>query len=206
MPGPIERGRLLFAQEAKFIAGAITLDVLPKSRLPEIAFVGRSNAGKSSLINALTGRKSLARTSNKPGRTRQINLFALGAKLMLADLPGYGFARVSKAEAQAWNDQISAYLQQRKNLRRVILLIDTRRGPMDSDRDAMKLLDGAAVTYQLVLTKWDAATKPEQDAANVALGDAVAAHAAVHPVTFATSARTGDGIPELRAALAALAQ
>ena len=204
-PGPIERGRLLFAQEAKFVAGAVTLDALPKSKLPEVAFVGRSNAGKSSLINALTGRKSLARTSNTPGRTRQINLFSLGGKLMLSDLPGYGFARVSKAEAQAWNEQISAYLQQRNNLRRVVLLIDARRGPMDSDADAMKLLDAAAVTYQLVLTKSDAATTAERAAADTAVRDAIAAHAAVHPETFATSAKTGDGIPEFRAALAALA-
>jgi GTP-binding protein len=201
----IEEGRLLFARECVFVAGAATFDALPKSRLPEVAFAGRSNVGKSSLINALTGRKTLARVSNTPGRTRQINLFRLDNRLMLADLPGYGFARVSKTEAQAWNDLILAYLRTRPALKRVLLLIDARRGVMDADEDVMKLLDRAAVSYQLVLTKADALKPDELDAVEDAVRAAAAQHPAAHPEIAATSSDTGAGIPELRAALAALA-
>lgn len=202
--GAIERGRLLFAQEAKFVAGAATFEVLPKSGLPEIAFVGRSNAGKSSLINALTGRKALARTSNTPGRTRQINVFRIGDRMTLADLPGYGFARVSKAESHAWNTLISSYLQNRRSLRRVMVLIDARRGPMESDLEAMTFLDRAGAPYQLVLTKTDAASAAEREAADAGARGVVAEHTAAHPEIMATASHTGEGIPELRAELAEL--
>jgi GTP-binding protein len=204
-PDDIEKGRLLFARECVFVAGATTLDVLPPSRLPEVAFAGRSNAGKSSLINALTGRNTLARVSNTPGRTRQINLFRLDNRLMLADLPGYGFARVSKAEAAAWNEMILSYLRTRPALRRVLLLIDARRGVMDVDRDVMKLMDAAAVSYQLILTKADTLNQAELQAAEDGVRQEAARHAAAHPETVVTSAETDHGIAELRAALAALA-
>src|SRR6185369_13404684 len=136
-----EAGRLLFAQACDFVLGAATLDNIPQTRLPEVAFVGRSNVGKSSLVNALTGRKTLARVSNTPGRTREINFFNLGGRLMLADLPGYGYARASKSLAAEWRTLIFAYLRGRAALRRVMLLIDSRRGLMDTDRSVMDLLD-----------------------------------------------------------------
>ncbi|HEX3945724.1 MAG TPA: ribosome biogenesis GTP-binding protein YihA/YsxC [Rhizomicrobium sp.] len=197
--------RKLFSGPCEFIAGAAELDALPASQLPEVAFVGRSNVGKSSLINALTGRTSLARVSRTPGRTRQINLFRLGDTLVLADLPGYGFARVSKTEAAHWNALITGYLHIRRTLRRVILLLDARRGIMTSDEEAMRLLDGAAVSYQLVLTKTDAlkATEIQSVMANVA--EIVARHPAALAGIIATSARASLGIPELRQSLAELA-
>src|SRR5580765_2473094 len=148
-----EAARKLFAGPCEFVWGVQkTGDALPPGNLPEVAFIGRSNAGKSSLVNALTGRKTLARVSQTPGATRQINFFDLGGTLMLADLPGYGFAKVSKTEADSWQEMIFAYLRRRARLRRVLLLIDARRGVMDSDRQVMTLLDQAAVSYGLVLT------------------------------------------------------
>src|ERR1700755_338610 len=138
-----------------FVWGATSATNLPPEKLNEVAFVGRSNAGKSSLVNALTGRKALARVSQTPGATRQINFFDLGGKLMLVRLPGYGFAKRSKTEAESWQAMIFAYLRRRARLRRVLLLIDARRGVMDSDRQVMALLDQAAVSYGLVLTKAD---------------------------------------------------
>src|SRR3954468_19085789 len=151
----LEQGRLLFAQECEFLRGAASLDGIPPAELPEVAFVGRSNVGKSSLVNALTGRKTLARVSNTPGRTREINFFRLGGRLMLADLPGYGYAKVSKTESAKWTELIFAYLAGRPSLRRVVLLIDSRRAPLPQDIEVMDLLDRAAVSYQLVLTKID---------------------------------------------------
>src|SRR6185436_10869153 len=139
-----EAGRLLFAQACDFVLGAATLDNIPPTRLPEVAFVGRSNVGKSSLVNALTGRNTLARVSNTPGRTRQINFFRLGGRLMLADLPGYGYARVSKTESDKWTELVFAYLAGRPSLRRVVLLIDSRRAPLPHDVEVMDLLDRAA--------------------------------------------------------------
>jgi GTP-binding protein len=201
----IEKGRLLFAKPCDFVLGAARLDHIPESRLPEVAFAGRSNVGKSSLVNALTGRKTLARVSNTPGRTREINFFRLSDTLMLADLPGYGFARASKAQSESWGALIFEYLRGRPNLRRVILLIDSRRGLLTNDVEVMTLLDRAAVSYQLVLTKTDK-LKPEELAA---ISSRVSAesrtHGAAHPELIATSAVSGTGIAELRAELAALA-
>jgi GTP-binding protein len=202
-PEAIENGRLLFAKSCDFVLGAARLDHIPASRLPEVAFAGRSNVGKSSLVNALTGRKTLARVSNTPGRTREINFFRLGDRLMLADLPGYGFARASKAQSEQWANLIFEYLRGRPHLRRVILLVDSRRGLLENDVEVMTLLDRAAVSYQLVLTKTDK-LKPDELAE---IASRVAAqsrkHGAAHPDLIATSAITGEGIPELRAELAA---
>ena len=199
-----EEARRLFSGACEFVAGAATLDALPVSQLPEVAFVGRSNVGKSSLINALVNRKHLARVSHTPGRTRQINLFRLRDALMLGDLPGYGFARVSKAEAAHWSALITAYLHTRKNLRRVMLLIDARRGLMESDRQVMALLDKAAVPYQPVLTKSDALKAAAREEILAAVSRTTAAHPAALADVLATSAQTGAGIPELRTALAQL--
>jgi GTP-binding protein len=201
-----EAARKLFAGPCDFIWGATSADSLPPEKLSEVAFVGRSNAGKSSLVNALTGRKSLARVSQTPGATRQINFFDLGGKLMLVDLPGYGFAKRSKTEADSWQEMIFAYLRRRARLRRVLLLIDARRGVMDSDRQVMTLLDQAAVSYGLVLTKVDEVKASEHGAARAAAAQEAAKHTAALAEVQLTSALEGDGIPELRVHLAALAQ
>ena len=180
------------------------MDQVPETRLQEIAFAGRSNVGKSSLINALTNRTALARTSNTPGRTRQINFFDLGKQLMLADLPGYGYAKAPKAEIEQWTGLIEDYLRGRAGLRRVCLLIDARHGLKESDRRVMALLDQAAVVYQAVLTKCDKLKEGPLKDRIEGIGDELAAHTAAHPEVMATSARDGSGIPALRAALAGL--
>ena len=154
-PGLVEAGRRLFAHEARFVAGAGEPAALPPETLPEIAFAGRSNVGKSSLVNALTGRRVLARISNTPGRTRQINFFDLGGALMLVDLPGYGYAEASKVAVKRWTGLVRRYLQTRAALRRVCLLIDARHGIKEIDRPLMDMLDRAGVSYQIVLTKTD---------------------------------------------------
>ena len=195
----------MFARACEFVAGVARLDQLPVSRLPEIAFAGRSNVGKSSLINALTGRKTLVRVSNTPGRTREINFFDLGQRLMLVDLPGYGFAKVSKTEAARWTELVFAYLRGRPQLKRAILLVDSRRGLTQNDRDAMELLDKSAVSYQIVLTKADKLKPDERDAVEEAVFTESKRHAAAYPAIVATSSVSGLGIPELRTALAALA-
>ncbi|MCY4396995.1 MAG: ribosome biogenesis GTP-binding protein YihA/YsxC [Rhodospirillaceae bacterium] len=203
--GDLEAGRLLFAQECTFIAGVVRVAGLPPEALPEVAFAGRSNVGKSSLINALTNRRTLARTSNTPGRTQQINFFDLGARLYLVDLPGYGYARASKVTVRRWNALIRDYLRGRASLRRVCLLIDARHGLKPSDTEIMALLDTAAVSYQIVLTKTDKL----HDSGLVACLDetarAAARHPACHPDIAATSAEMGRGIAHLRAALATVA-
>jgi GTP-binding protein len=201
----LEVGRLLFAQECEFVRGAADLAGIPATRLPEVAFVGRSNVGKSSLVNALTGRKTLARVSNTPGRTREINFFRLGGRLMLADLPGYGYAKVSKAESAKWTELIFAYLSGRPSLRRVVLLIDSRRAPLPQDIEVMDLLDKAAVSYQLVLTKIDKLRATELKGVEAETKAEADRHTAAYPELLATSAETGAGIAELRASLAALA-
>ena len=201
-----EAARRLFAGACDFTWGATSADGLPPEELPEAAFVGRSNAGKSSLVNALTGRKALARVSQTPGATRQINFFNLADRLMLVDLPGYGFAKRSKAEANAWQEMIYAYLQRRSRLRRVALLVDARRGPMDSDIQVMDLLDRAAVSYGLVLTKADEVPAKDREAALAAAGAEAARHTAALAEVQMTSALKGEGIAALRAHLAALAE
>jgi GTP-binding protein len=205
-PGELEAARKLFAGPCEFVAGAASLDSMIAISTPEVAFAGRSNVGKSSLVNALTGRRSLARTSSSPGHTRQINFFDLGGRLMLVDLPGYGFAQVSRSMKETWQDLASAYLRGRPTLKRVCLLIDARHGVKDTDRETMKNLDAAAVSYQLVLTKADQ-LKPGQIGPAIAAAEAVARkHGAAHPQVLATSSQTGFGIAELRAEIAAVAQ
>ncbi|HJQ57498.1 MAG TPA: ribosome biogenesis GTP-binding protein YihA/YsxC [Vineibacter sp.] len=200
----IEAGRRLFAAPCAFIAGAASVASLPPFAAPEVAFTGRSNVGKSSLVNALTGRSTLARVSSKPGHTRQLNFFDLGGRLTLVDLPGYGFAQVSKSLKQSWQDLAVAYLRGRPTLKRICLLIDARHGVKDSDRETMTNLDKAAVVYQLVLTKCDLIA-PAAVASAIAAAAAVAAqHAAAHPQALASSSETGAGIADLRAELAAL--
>jgi len=201
----VEAARKLFVGPCEFVWGATSAQNLPPQTLNEVAFAGRSNAGKSSLVNALSGRKALARVSQTPGATRQINFFNLGGRLMLADLPGYGFAKRSKVEAAQWQEMIFAYLRGRARLRRVVLLIDIRRGVMDADREVMDLLDRAAVSYLLVLTKADEMDANGRAKALAAAGEQVAQHTAALRRVAMTSALKGDGMPELRAHLAALA-
>jgi GTP-binding protein len=202
----LEAGRLLFARPCDFVAGADKLEAVPDASLPEIAFAGRSNVGKSSLINALTGRKTLARTSNTPGRTQQINFFRLDGRLTLVDLPGYGYARASKTRVAAWTRLVNGYLKGRPGLRRVCLLVDARHGPKDVDREIMTMLDKAAVVYQVVLTKADKTRPGELAACTAATAAELKTHVAAHPETIVTSAETAAGIAELRAELATLAE
>ena len=204
-PELIEAGRLLFAQDCRFVAGAAEATMLPPESLPEVAFLGRSNVGKSSLVNALTGRRMLARTSNTPGRTRQINFFALGDRLMLVDLPGYGYAEASKSAISSWTRTVQHYLRSRGGLRRVFLLIDSRHGLKAPDRPAMQLCDSAGLSYQAILTKADKPNATELAATAAAVQKELAKHGAAHPEIHLTSAEKGLGIAALRAALSALA-
>ena len=151
----LEDGRKLFAGDCTFLLGAAALSQVPESGLPEIAFAGRSNVGKSSLVNALTGRKTLARISDTPGRTQQLNFFDIGQRFILADLPGYGYARAPKRDVDAWTDLVKAYLMGRPQLRRVCMLVDSRHGLKTNDLEVMKDLDEAAVSYQIIMTKAD---------------------------------------------------
>ena len=209
-PGPLEdaleRGRRLFAGECRFVHAAAEAAQLPPAGLPEVAFAGRSNVGKSSLVNALTGRNSLARTSNTPGRTQALIFFELAERLCLVDLPGYGYAKVSRTKSAAWTALTRDYLAGRPTLRRLCLLVDARHGLKPSDRALMDLLDRAAVVYQVVLTKTDKLALPTRERMVAEAGAGIARRAAAHPAVIATSARTGDGIPRLRAELAALAE
>ena len=201
----IEAGRRLFAGACDFVLGAQRLDHLPPPAGPEVAFAGRSNVGKSSLLNALTGRRSLARASSEPGRTRQLNFFNLGGRLMLVDMPGYGYARASKDIKADWQGLMFDYLRGRPSLVRVLLLLDARVEIKASDTAVMELLDRAAVTYQLVLTKADG-TKPQALERKLQEVRAlVRAHPAAFPDVVVTSAADGVGIPELRAILTRLA-
>ena len=201
----VEDGRVLFAQECTFMRGVASLNALPQPGLPEIAFAGRSNVGKSSLVNALTGRSTLARTSNTPGRTQQLNFFDLGGRLVLVDLPGYGYAKASKSAVAAWNRTLRDYLAGRVVLQRVCLLIDSRHGLKPNDVEMMKMFDKAAVVYQIVLTKADQLSAEKLRACMDAAKAALATHPAAHPTIVATSSRKATGIAELRAELATLA-
>ncbi len=200
----VEVGRKLFAAECRFFHGAQKLDQLPPLAGTEIAFAGRSNVGKSSLLNALTGRRALARTSSEPGRTRQLNFFNLGERLTLVDMPGYGYARASKDIKADWQGMMFDYLRGRPTLIRVMLLLDSRIEIKKADHDVMDLLDRAAVTYQVVLTKADGLKPPALALKQDEVRALVRTHPAAFPDVATTSAETGLGIPELRAALAGL--
>ncbi len=202
----IERGRALFAGRCEFVAGVPNLAALPAPHLPEVAFAGRSNVGKSSLVNALTGRRMLARTSQTPGRTRQLNFFALERGLMLVDLPGYGYARASKALVRDWTALVRDYLRGRADLARLCLLSDARHGVREADRALMKMLDAAAVSFQGVLTKADKTAASVLETSARAVAAELSGHVAAYPGLAVTSARTGHGIEALRADLAALAR
>ncbi|OUY01023.1 MAG: YihA family ribosome biogenesis GTP-binding protein [Hyphomonadaceae bacterium TMED5] len=200
----IENGRLLFAAPIDFVRGVADLKGLPPADFSEICFAGRSNVGKSSLINGLTNRKNLARSSNEPGRTRELNYFNLNDELFLVDLPGYGYARASKTEIARWTKLTLNYLRGRATLKRVFLLIDSRRGIMPADEEIMDLLDTTAVVYQIVLTKTDKLKRAERDGLIEAVLKRLKKRPAFHPVVFETSSETGDGLAELRAEIALL--
>lgn len=202
----IEAGRLLFAGPCDFVMGAARANQLPDSDLPEVAFAGRSNVGKSSLVNALTGRKTLARVSNTPGRTQQVNFFLLSQKLMLVDLPGYGYAAAPKAHVDAWTGLIEDYLRGRRQLKRVCLLIDGRHGIKEADRRAMEVLDQSAVIYQVILTKADKVGPTAMKGIIEATKTEMAKHTAAHPDLLVTSAEKKQGLEAVRAELAALAE
>ncbi len=201
----IEAGRLLFAGPCTFLLGVAAPKQLPEAGLPEVAFAGRSNVGKSSLINALTGRQTLARTSKTPGRTQQLNFFDLGGRLMLVDLPGYGYAQAPKPLVEQWTALLTRYLRGRCELQRVCLLLDARHGPKPADLKMMEMLDAAAVSYVAVLTKADKVKPEALEALTAALQDKLRTHPAALPAPLTTSALTGDGVAALRAHLAALA-
>ena len=205
-PELLEAGRLLFARDCRFIAGAAAVAGLPDETLPEIAFLGRSNVGKSSLVNALTSRHTLARTSNTPGRTRQINFFALDNRLMLVDLPGYGYAEASKSAVSAWTRLVQHYLRGRASLRRVCLLIDSRHGIKEPDRPIMQLCDASGLSFQVVLTKVDKLGAARRAAIAEAVSAELATHSAAHPEIHLTSAEKAFGIAALRATIAAFAR
>jgi GTP-binding protein len=200
----IEAGRLLFARPFVFVKGCVRIADLPPADRTEVAFAGRSNVGKSSLINALAGTSSLARTSNTPGRTQELNIFeSADAPLRIVDMPGYGFAAAPKDKVASWTRLIHAYLTGRPNLRRVYVLVDARHGPKANDLSVMNELDKAAVSYQVVLTKADKPSARELDTAIEATRKAIAKRPAAHPDIIVTSSETKAGIPELRAAIAA---
>ena len=201
----IEAGRLLFARDVTFMLSAVSLETLPPARLPEICFAGRSNVGKSSLINALTNRNGLARASNTPGRTRELNYFNVDDRLFVVDLPGYGYAKASKSDIARWTKLTRQFLFGRASLRRVFLLIDSRHGLKDSDLELMAMLDETAVTYQLILTKTDKLKKGQLDKVLSKTQAAIAKRPAAFPQIINTSSETKKGLGELKAEIATLA-
>ena len=202
-PDLTEAARKLFAGRVEFLKSAPSLQYLPEASVPEVAFAGRSNVGKSSLLNALTGRKSIARASVTPGRTQELNFFEVGepAVLRLVDMPGYGFAKAPKSVVKEWQRVVRDFLRGRAVLKRTLVLIDARHGPKDVDREMMAMLDEAAVGYRLVLTKADKIKASELAAALLATQTEARKHSAAFPVIHVTSAEKGMGIPELRAAV-----
>ena len=199
-----EVGRKLFAGGADFLKGVVAMDGLPPADRIEVCFAGRSNVGKSTLINALTGRKALARASNTPGRTQEINFFTLTERYYLVDLPGYGYAEAPVAVVQKWQKLLKAYLSGRATLRRAFVLIDTRHGAKQVDEEIMTLLDSAAVPFQVVMTKADKVRPKERDEALARTSAALAKHPAAYPEIILTSSEIGEGIPTLRATIASI--
>jgi GTP-binding protein len=199
-----EAGRLMFAGPVDFVKGVVAMEGLPPADRLEVCFAGRSNVGKSSLINALTGRKSLARASNTPGRTQEINYFALGTSRYLVDLPGYGYAEAPKPVVEKWQRLLKSYLSGRQTLRRAFVLIDTRHGVKAVDEEILTLLDRSAVTFQAVLTKADKVSAAEREATILQVRGALAKHPAAYPELVVTSSEKGDGIETLRAIIATL--
>jgi len=200
----LETGRLLFAGPIDFVKGVVAMDGLPPPDRIEVCFAGRSNVGKSSLINALTGRKNLARASNTPGRTQEINYFTAGDDLYLVDLPGYGYAEAPVAVVAKWQRLLKNYLAGRQTLRRAFVLIDTRHGVKDVDAEILKLLDRSAVTFQVVLTKADKVKAADRDAILAQVRAALQKHPAAYPEILMTSSEKGDGIETLRAIIAGI--
>ena len=199
-----EVGRKLFAGGADFLKGVVAMDGLPPADRIEVCFAGRSNVGKSTLINALTGRKALARASNTPVRTQEINFFTLTERYYLVDLPGYGYAEAPVAVVQKWQKLLKAYLSGRATLRRAFVLIDTRHGAKQVDEEIMTLLDSAAVPFQVVMTKADKVRPKERDEALARTRAALAKHPAAYPEIILTSSEIGEGIPTLRATIASI--
>ena len=199
-----EAGRLLFAGPVDFVKGVVAMPGLPPADRPEVCFAGRSNVGKSSLINALTGRKNLARASNTPGRTQEINYFSLGPERYLVDLPGYGYAEAPVAIVAKWQALLKSYLAGRQTLRRAFVLIDTRHGVKKVDEEILTLLDKSAVTFQVVMTKADKVLRSEREKSIEQVRGALAKHPAAFPEIVVTSSEKGDGIETLRAIVASL--
>lgn len=206
VPDPFasEAGRKLLTGQVEFLKGVVAMDGMPPADRLEVCFAGRSNVGKSSLINALTGRKAIARTSNTPGRTQEINFFTVGDSHYLVDLPGYGFAKAPVPVVEKWQRLLKAYLAGRATLRRAFVLIDMRHGVKDVDHEIMKLLDQSAVTFQVVLTKADKIGAAEQARTMTQVRGALARHPAAYPELVITSSEKGIGIPTLRAIIAGL--
>ena len=203
-PQAAEDGRLRFAGGTEFVKGVVAMDGLPDPDRLEVCFAGRSNVGKSSLINALTGRKGLARASNTPGRTQEINYFATGEELYLVDLPGYGFASAPLAVVEKWQRLLRQYLSGRQTLRRAFVLIDARHGIKKVDEEILSLLDSSAVTFQVVLTKADKVKEKDREKVLNQVRGALSRHPAAYPEILVTSSEKGWGIPTMRAIIAAL--
>lgn len=204
-PQELEAGRMLFAPDVRFMLSVVSMQTLPPPDLPEVCFAGRSNVGKSSLINALTNQNKLAKASNTPGRTRELNYFNVSDRLRVVDLPGYGYARASKTDIAKWTKLTRTFLGGRAPLRRVFVLIDSRHGLKESDLEIMSMLDETAVTYQLVLTKIDKIKPPAVVKVKAALAKAIARRPAAFPQIIATSSEKKTGLDDIRAEIASLA-